>query len=145
MPAGCNHGYDTCAGSFALIDTLALNLFTSPPLSTSTSSHPHHPTPTARMHAQTCSQARPPPRPPVFTTRNLGAPSHPPVFTTRNPALPPLQGGYAIITSHRLLWIDAASAPAPGRSCCLPLSMVAGATKRVQYGLNIMAPKVRLA
>lgn len=46
------------------------------------------------------------------------------------------------MTSHRLIWIDASAAPRPGRSCALPLVAVAGAAKKVSYGLNIMAPKV---
>ncbi|GBF96332.1 hypothetical protein Rsub_09402 [Raphidocelis subcapitata] len=54
------------------------------------------------------------------------------------------QGGYAIVTSHRLLWIDAASAPSPGRSCALHLAAVQSAVKRAQYGFNPLAPKVRL-
>jgi len=56
-----------------------------------------------------------------------------------------LQNGYCFVTSHRLLWIDAAAAtPDPGRSCHLPLDTIACVTKRVQYGLNLMNPKVRL-
>lgn len=48
------------------------------------------------------------------------------------------------MTSHRVLWIDAGARPAPGRSCCLPLESIHSSSKRVQYGLNLMNPKVRL-
>ncbi|WIA08844.1 hypothetical protein OEZ85_008265 [Tetradesmus obliquus] len=54
------------------------------------------------------------------------------------------QNGYAVVTSHRVLWIDAGARPAPGRSCCLPLESIHSSSKRVQYGLNLMNPKVRL-
>jgi hypothetical protein len=55
-----------------------------------------------------------------------------------------MQNGYAVVTSHRVLWIDAGASPAPGRSCCLPLESIHSSSKRVQYGLNLMNPKVRL-
>jgi hypothetical protein len=48
------------------------------------------------------------------------------------------------VTSHKLLWIDAASTPSPGRSCHMPLDTIHSVQKRVQYGLNVMNPKVRL-
>ncbi|KAI8473427.1 MAG: EAP30/Vps36 family-domain-containing protein [Monoraphidium minutum] len=59
-------------------------------------------------------------------------------------AAPRYEGGYAIVTSHRVIWIDAAAAPRPGRSCALPVGSLHAASKRIQYGLNIMAPKVRV-
>ena len=37
---------------------------------------------------------------------------------------PSLQDGYAVVTTHRLLWIDAAAAPSAGASCSLPLAAV---------------------
>ena len=64
------------------------------------------------------------------------------------PGAPPrerLEAGHAAVTSRRLLWLDAAAAPAPGRSFALPLAALAGAEKRTQRGLNPLAPpKVRL-
>jgi hypothetical protein len=55
-----------------------------------------------------------------------------------------LQSGYAVVTSHRLLWIDAAATPGPGRSCHLPLDTIHSVQKRVQYTINLINPKVRL-
>lgn len=55
-----------------------------------------------------------------------------------------MQGGYCVVTSHRLLWIDAAATPSPGRSCHMPLDSIHTVHKRVQYSLNLMNPKVRL-
>lgn len=55
-----------------------------------------------------------------------------------------MQGGYCVVTSHRLLWIDAAATPSPGRSCHMPLDSIQTVHKRVQYSLNLMNPKVRL-
>lgn len=55
-----------------------------------------------------------------------------------------LQGGYAVVTSHRLLWIDASATPSPGRSCHMPLDSIHSFQKRVQYSLNLMNPKVRV-
>lgn len=52
-----------------------------------------------------------------------------------------LQGGYVILTNHRLLWIDTAASPAPGRSCHLHLACVHAAHKRTQLGLPV---KVRM-
>jgi hypothetical protein len=57
---------------------------------------------------------------------------------------PPAQGGYCVVTTQRLLWIDASATPAAGRSCAVPLGGIQGVHKRVQYGLNVMKPKVRL-
>ena len=37
----------------------------------------------------------------------------------------PSQDGTLIITTHRALWVDAAAAPSPGNSACLPLACVA--------------------
>lgn len=55
-----------------------------------------------------------------------------------------MQNGYVVATSHRLIWIDAAATPQPGRSCYLPLESIHSTNKRVQYGLNLINPKVRL-
>jgi hypothetical protein len=52
-----------------------------------------------------------------------------------------LQGGYVILTNRRVVWIDAEAAPAPGRSCSLPLTSVASASKRISFALQ---SKVRL-
>jgi hypothetical protein len=52
--------------------------------------------------------------------------------------LPPPQGGYVILTTSRLVWLDET---AEGRSCWLPLASIEGATKRTSFGLS---PKVRL-
>eukprot|EP00775_Hariotina_reticulata_P005632 gene5632-5871_t len=54
------------------------------------------------------------------------------------------QGGYAVVTSQRLIWIDSAASPAAGRSCHLALDCIHSTRKHVQYGLNLMNPKVRL-
>lgn len=55
-----------------------------------------------------------------------------------------MQNGYVVTTSHRLIWIDAAATPSPGRSCHLPVDSIHSTRKHVQYGLNLMNPKVRL-
>jgi hypothetical protein len=55
-----------------------------------------------------------------------------------------MQSGYCVVTSHRLLWIDAAATPSPGRSCHMPLDSIHSVHKRVQYTINLMNPKVRL-
>lgn len=60
------------------------------------------------------------------------------------PLSPFAQSGYCVVTSHRLLWVDAVAAPASGRSCHLPLDTIHSVHKRTQFGLNVMNPKVRL-
>jgi len=42
-------------------------------------------------------------------------------------------GGNALLTTHRLCWLDAAAAPAPGASCALALAAVAGAGIRAKH------------
>eukprot|EP00878_Enallax_costatus_P031939 GHUV01035013.1.p1 GENE.GHUV01035013.1~~GHUV01035013.1.p1 ORF type:complete len:127 (+),score=22.33 GHUV01035013.1:231-611(+) len=54
------------------------------------------------------------------------------------------QNGYMVATSHRLIWIDAAATPNSGRSCHLPVDSIHSTRKHVQYGLNLISPKVRL-
>jgi len=39
--------------------------------------------------------------------------------------------GYTLLTTHRVVWVDAAAAPAAGRSCWLPLAAVAACRPRV--------------
>ena len=45
-------------------------------------------------------------------------------------------GGIAFLTSHRLVWLDAAALPSPGRSCSLQLAraMVASAVPLKMFG-----------
>ena len=45
-------------------------------------------------------------------------------------------GGIAFLTSHRLIWLDAAALPSPGRSCSLQLAraMVASAVPLKMFG-----------
>lgn len=33
-------------------------------------------------------------------------------------------GGYAVLTSHRIIWVDASASSLPGRSCSIPLTCV---------------------
>lgn len=33
-------------------------------------------------------------------------------------------GGYAVLTSHQLIWVDSSASTLPGRSCSFPLSAV---------------------
>lgn len=48
-----------------------------------------------------------------------------------------------MLTSHRLLWIDAAASPAAGLSCSLPLSTV-HSWETTKYSWAKKAPKLKL-
>lgn len=52
------------------------------------------------------------------------------------------QDGYAVLTTHRLLWIDTAKAPEAGASCCLLLSTVKHVQSKSSHIFG--TPKVRL-
>jgi hypothetical protein len=42
-------------------------------------------------------------------------------------------GGYAVLSSHNLLWVDASASGTPGRSCSLPLACIKEATLRASH------------
>lgn len=44
-------------------------------------------------------------------------------------------GGHVVLTTHNLVWIDAAASPQPGRSCILPLPAVKTAGLRASHML----------
>ena len=44
-------------------------------------------------------------------------------------------GGYVVLTTHNLVWLDAAAGPQPGRSCMLPLQAITSAALRASHML----------
>lgn len=52
------------------------------------------------------------------------------------------EDGYAVLTTHRLLWLDAAKAPAAGASCSLPLSAVQHVHSKASHIFG--TPKLRV-
>ena len=53
-----------------------------------------------------------------------------------------VQDGFAILTTHRLIWVDAARAPAPGASCFVYLSAVESVQLRASHAWR--SPKLRV-
>ncbi len=51
-------------------------------------------------------------------------------------------GGYAVLTSHHIIWVDASASSLPGRSCSIPLACVKEASLRASH--VFAAPKLCL-
>lgn len=77
---------------------------------------------------------RPPPRhlPLRYVALSYPAPLAPRPPTPSPPFLQSVlpQGGYLILTNHRLMWMDGSAAPSAGRSCCLHVHAIASLTKK---------------